>query len=206
MSSPYKVKYKPTKKPSNTLKFLGLLSLFAAIVAGFIYAFIIRETPSSQTTAQKSPYPPIHMEDLGKTPGELKKKYPNLLLTNDRKGRPVAKLKMDGAHYFIWFIAENGEKLAFRIKANKTYKTLEENDVLSHFGSLFGRPFDGQCDGKTSYAMDKCHFKWWVREMVSLDLHSRFTSKGNVILSAITTDTYLSTKHHKSIKRVLPVQ
>ncbi len=206
MVSPYQVKHKPTRRTSDTTRFLVLTVLFSLIVGGFVYAFVLREPVNSQSKPAPSLYPPIHAEDLGKTPKALKKKYPDLFLANDRYGNQVARHKLDNAQYTIWFVAENGEKQAFRIKALKKLPALDEADMLAFFAKLYGRPFDGQCSGKSTYAENNCQYKWWVRKSISLDLFSRHTSKKSVTLSAVTTDTYLATKHHKAVKSVLPVQ
>ena len=206
MASPYRIKHKPSKRASSTLRVLLMLVFFGLVIIGFIYTFLIdTQEPKKQKTATPL-YPAIHAEDLGKSPKDLKHKYPDLFLSNDRYGKLIGKHTLDGANYYIWFVAENKAYKAFRIKADKTYKKLEEKEVLQYFASLYGRPFDGQCNGKTTFAMDKCHFKWWVRKGVSLDLYSRYKSNKTMTLSAVTSDTYLMSKHHQKVRSVLPTQ
>ncbi len=206
MKSPYKIKYKPGKRKSEGTRIVMLLMIASVVVTGFVYTFMHTEAKMVPPEETKSLYPTIKAEDLGKTARQLKQKYPALFLTTDRYGLLTGQHKLDGADHTIWFVAENKEYIAFRVKAKKTLKAAREREFLTHFGKLYGRAFDGQCQGKSTYALENCHYKWWVRKAVTLDLYSRFTDKTSLTLSAITTDTYLSSKHHHQVQAVLPTQ
>jgi hypothetical protein len=206
MASPYRVKHKPSKRTSNKIKTLGLVLIVATVFAAFLYAYL-QYTPQTEPEKQiVSDFPNIHAEDLGKTPKELKSKYPELFFKTNHLGQLVASHTLDGAQYIIWFVSDHQVQRAFRVKAQKTYSTLGEKEILDHFGHLYSRPFDTSCTGKTTYSEEKCHFKWWVRKSVSLDVFTRLLPDQSTFLSAITTDTYLTSKFHEQIKSVLPVQ
>ncbi|MDV7340101.1 hypothetical protein RYZ26_10890 [Terasakiella sp. A23] len=183
-----------------------MLALFSLVLGGFIYAALLKDHINPSKKSHISPYPEIKVEDLGKRVDDLKRKYPDLLLTQNRDGWVVGRHKFEGAHYTVWFIAENKEFVAFRIKATQTYSHLKEKETLKFFGTLFGRPFDNYCKGKSTYAIESCHYKWWVRDAVSLDVYTRTKKDQSVVLDAITTDTYLTSKHHKIIRTFLPIQ
>lgn len=206
MPSPYKVKHKPSKPKSNGGKLVVFLFLFTLLLGGFLYALLLKEPVKPQAEKAPSLYPHVRADDLGKTPGDLKEKYPSLFLTKNRDGLVIGQHKFKNASYIIWFVAENKDYVAFRIKASQTYNQLQEKDMLSYFGSLYGRPFDAACSGKTTAARQSCHYKWWVRDQVSLDVYTRQKSNQKINLDAITTDTYLMSKHHSAIRGLLPTQ
>ncbi|NVK17670.1 MAG: hypothetical protein HWE30_03115 [Methylocystaceae bacterium] len=182
------------------------LFLFTLLLGAFLYALLLQEPVQPKTSQAPQLYPHVRADDLGKTPGKLQEKYPNLFLSQDRNGLMVGQHKFDNAQYIIWFVLENKDYRAFRIKASRTYSKLEDKEMLSYFGSLYGRPFDAVCRGNTTVARQSCHYKWWVKDRVSLDVLTREKSDKSISLDAITTDSYLSTKHHNAIRRLLPAQ
>lgn len=205
MPRPRKGTYTADNRGSDMAKITFIITLFAIVLGGFIYAVLIRAPIENTAKAPDGPFPAIKAEDLGKTAGELKKQYPELFLTRNKHGLMVGQHKLNDANYTIWFVAENREYLAFRVKADKKFDKLQEQDLLSYFGKLYGRPFDGSCTGNTTYAAQKCAYKWWVRKGVALDIYSRLKEDKTVEFSAISTDTYLTSKHHQTIRSVLPV-
>jgi|GEM_PF-1830603 len=200
MASPYKVRNKPTKPSSDRSKILILLIFSSLVLSGFLYATLIHEPEQGATVQKASRFPDIYAKNLGKTPSYFKNKYPDLFLTHDRFGNSVAHFPFDDAKYSIWFITENKQERAFRIKIDKTYKNLSEKEITDHFAKLYGRTVDVQCDGKTSSSTQHCRYKWWVRNAVTLDLYSCFAQNKPVTLSAVTTDTYLAGKYHGKTK------
>jgi hypothetical protein len=205
MARPRKVSYTAKNRGSDMAKITFIITLFAIVLGGFIYAVLIRAPIEATTKPPEGPFPAIKAEDLGKTAGTLKDQYPELFLTRSKHGLMIGQHKLDGANYTIWFVAENREYLAFRIKATTSFDKLKEQDLLTYFGQLYGRPFDGACSSDTTYALQKCSYKWWVREGVKLDVHSRLKKDKSVEFNAISTDTYLSSKHHHTIRSVVPV-
>lgn len=206
MPRPRKANYSATPRGSDMAKITFIVILFAIVLGGFIYAVLIRAPIEPTTKAPDGPFPAIKAEDLGKSATELKKQYPELFLTRNKHGLMVGQHTLHDASYTVWFVAENRQYLAFRIKASKQFDKLKEEDLLNYFGKLYGRPFDGACSSNTTYALQKCSYKWWVRKAVKLDVHSRLKEDNRVEFSAISTDTYLTSKHHQSIRSVLPVQ
>jgi len=195
----------PEKRPL-IIRGLIFIALFATVILGFIYTILLEKETTRETSLTGDDYAPIYVEDLGKSPEALKKKYPDLFLQKNRFGVLIGQHKMHDAQYTVWFVADSGEYKAFRLRAKKYHPALNETDVLRDFADRFSRPVDSTCDGQTTFAKQKCHYKWWVREKVSLDLYSRFHRKGGLTLSAITTDTYLGTKHFGQVKSVLPTR
>jgi len=176
------------------------------MISGFVYTAMIKNTPSSHTVITNKIITPIYAEDLGKTPKQLQKKYPDLFMETDKFGLVVGKHKLDGAYQTIWFVADNKVYKAFRLRSWKKTTSLNEEEITGHFAKRYGRSFDSQCSGKSALAINKCHYKWWIRKNVTLDLYSRFKTDGSVTLSAITTDTHLVNRHFYEVKKVLPTQ
>lgn len=206
MPSPYKIRHHPAKKRSHTGRAVILLAILSLLLGGFIYTVLLDNSKNVTQIEEDSLYPKIYAEDLGKSSENLKEKYPNLFLSKNRDGLLIGQHKLKDAQYIIWFVAENKDYIAFRIKASQTYDKLEEKAMLAYFARYFGRPFDAACQGKTTSATQSCHYKWWVRDGVSLDVYSRTRTDGRVILDAITTDTYLMAKHHNIIRSVIPTR
>ena len=81
MASPYSVKNKPTKRSSDMTKIAFMLIVFALVFGGFIYAILIVGPIARKEETALLPYPIVQVEDLGKTVGKLKEKYPDLFLS-----------------------------------------------------------------------------------------------------------------------------
>ncbi len=190
----------------HIIRMFFFLAFIALVMGGFIYTILIKEQPQEADIPADSKYAPIFAEDLGQTPEALKAKYPDLLLRTNRLGVLTGKHVMKGAQYTIWFVKDTKEYKAFRLQAQKTYAHLSEPEIAQDFAKLYSRPVDSTCSGKTAYAENKCHYKWWIRKNVTLDLYSRFLRNDRVELSAISTDTYLTSKHFDAVKSVLPTQ
>lgn len=195
----------PKRRPP-IIRGMLFITLFASVIAAFIYTVLIKKDPEREASLTGDKYAPIYAEDLGQSPDALKKKYPDLFLQKNRFGVLVGQNKMHDAQYTIWFVADSGKHKAFRLQAKKYHPDLKESDVLHDFADRFSRPVDSSCDGQTTFAKQKCHYKWWVRDKVSLDLYSRFHREGGLTLSTVTTDTYLSTKHYNQVRSVLPTR
>lgn len=193
--------YLREKRTSKLKKLIWLIIISALLIWGFILAELITATEEKQTSKSSAPLISIHVEHLGKTERELKAIYPDLFLEVNRKGELVGKHKLDGAQYTVWFVAKNQGKFAFRVKAEKKFTHKNENDLLNFFGEQYHRPFDSQCKGETANFQNQCHHKWWVRGGVGLDLYSRTNKKGELFITAISTDSYLYSKHFQDVEK-----
>jgi len=199
-------KYRSGNQLKHIVRMFFFLAIIALVLGGFVYTILIKEQPHEADIPENSKYAPIFAEDLGQTPEALKAKYPDLLLRTNRRGVLTGKHVMRGAQYTIWFVKDINEYKAFRLQAQKTYPHLSESEIAQDFAKLYSRPVDSTCSGKTAYAENKCHYKWWIRKNVTLDLYSRFLRNNQVELSAISTDTYLTSKYFDAVKSVLPTQ
>ncbi|WP_419797143.1 MAG: hypothetical protein ACNI26_12480 [Terasakiella sp.] len=206
MRRPQRRKPRSENPLKHIVRIFFFLALIVLVLGGFVYTVLIKEQPQEADIPANSKYAPIFAEDLGQTPEALKAKYPDLLLRTNRLGVLTGKHVMRGAQYTIWFVKNPNEYKAFRLQAQKTYPHLSEPEIAQDFAKLYSRPVDSTCSGKSAYAENKCHYKWWIRKNVTLDLYSRFLKNDRVELSAISTDTYLTSKHFDAVKSVLPTE
>jgi len=206
MPRPQRRKNSSGSSLKHIVRIFFFLAFIALVLGGFVYTILIKEQPQKSDIPVNSKYAPIYAEDLGQTPKSLKAKYPDLLLRTNRQGVLTGKHVMRGATYTIWFVKDINEYKAFRLQAQKTYPHLSEPEIAQDFAKLYSRPVDSTCSGKTAYAENKCHYQWWIRKNVTLDLYSRFLRNDRVELTTVSTDTYLTSKHFDAVKSVLPTQ
>jgi hypothetical protein len=206
MARPFPIKGKSTGNSKQLVRIVFFMSVITLVICGFIYTILLKEQPDDAPLTPKTKYLPIYAEDLGKTPKDIQARYPDLFLRTNRFGVMTGKQVINDAQYTIWFVKEDADYKAFRLQTKKIYSHLDEQEIANDFAKLYSRPVDSSCTGKSAYAQNKCHYKWWVRQNVTLDLYSRFMENDRVEIRAITSDSYLVSKHYQQVKSVLPTQ
>jgi hypothetical protein len=201
MPSPYKIKNKPANRTSS--KKWGLLwtTLLAIGVGAFIYSFIHQPAPVKKSKPVSLTY---RADDLGKNIQDLRQSYPELTLGRSLHGLTVATYPIEKAFYTAWFINNGKTEKVFRIRARTNETPYQTEMILKQLGQVYSRPIDVTCTQNSASQVQKCHYQWWIRKSVKLELFIQPMGDDLNRMSAVTTDTYLSTKHITDISAFIP--
>jgi len=187
----------------------GLLLLLMLIALSVILAFGLVLFPPEQDqkiTAEETftdritDAIPRHRVQLGMSPEEVKTLYPNMSLRVDAYNQTLGTFFLDGAKHIVTFNRWLSGEKAYRIQYDKVFKTLEEEDVLRHFGYYYGRVAFDQCRAVLGQKEKLCQYHWKADGTKVVELYTRPTTiNGNNHMSirVVATDTYLDNKRRK---------
>jgi hypothetical protein len=142
---------------------------------------------------------------LGKTLEYFKNTYPDIYITHDALGNRMTHFPFQGDYYYIWFVPDNNQEIAFRIKIDRSYSHHVTDEITENFIQNYGAPIERKCNEQT-LPSQRCHYKWQTEKALSFDLYSNFDDDKVFQISSIVTDTVLATKYHQSIDALLPPQ
>lgn len=135
--------------------------------------------------------------NLGMSSDSVRKEHPNMDLASMGRGESIGSFTFEGGHYTVWFIKVDGRDKSYRVRYDQSFSTRTEADVLESIGDLHGKPGTSECR-KAGELTRKCHFQWWPKGGIALNVSTTETKKKNkkpqTEVTVIATDTYLDGK------------
>jgi len=202
-------KFKPVAYPKRRSHWSGigtliLLCLISILTLALFFAFLTTESRPNvwrsmftQTTVGKNG---VLFADitLGMSRSAVEKIRPDLMPRRVAHGKAVGTFRVDGATHTLWFTGPGQDHKVHRIRIERTYVQLGEDEILARFGRLYGNPVVTDCGRRVFAEGRQCHYQWLTKGGVPLDVHSRVIKDVNgatrTVLTVTAIDAYLEGK------------
>jgi len=186
----------------------GLMLLLGLILAsGLIALTLILFFPKETGEVEEKVIPdritdaiPRHRIHFGMSPDEVKALYPNMALRMNTHHETVGTFFLDGAKHIVTFNKWLSGEKAYRVRYDKTFKTLTEEDILRHFARYYGRVAYDKCNTASGRDGQLCQYHWKADGTKTIELRTRPVIKdgrSHIRTVVIATDTYLDNKRRK---------
>ena len=110
---------------------------------------------------------------LGMPLSVVERARPDIVLAGDRKGETTGSFQEGDTAYTVWFLNDDPDSKAYRVRYDRTDHVLGEEEILGRFGRKHGRPMISDC-GQSVFAEGvRCHFRWLTGGGVPLDVYTR---------------------------------
>ena len=143
---------------------------------------------------------PRHRIHFGMSPAEVKALYPNMALRVNTQHQTIGSFFLEGAKHTVTFNKWLSGQKAYRIRYDKTFKTLGEEEILNHFARFYGRVAFNQCGTVSGQKGRRCQYHWKSDGTKTIEVHTRpidHDGKTRIRASVIAIDTYLESKRRK---------
>jgi len=186
----------------------GLMLLLGLIVAsGLIALVLILFFPNETREAEERVIPdritdaiPRHRIHFGMNPDQVKVLYPNMALRMNAHHETIGTFLLDGAKHIVTFNKWLSGEKAYRVRYDKTFKTLSEEEILRHFALYYGRVAYDNCKTASGREGLLCQYHWKADGRKTIELRTRpiiKDGKNHIHAAVIATDTYLASKRRK---------
>ena len=93
----------------------------------------------------------------------------------------------------FWFRFDGKRNRAYRVRYEKTFEKLDEDDVVAYFAEIYQTPIFDKCRNSIDNANRRCHFRWLGGNSTSVDVFTRSVglqrAKSQLRATVIATDT-----------------
>jgi len=187
----------------------GLMLLVGLILAsGALAVGLMLYTPEEKVPAKEPERVadritdafPRHRVHLGMSPAEVKQLYPNMALRVNVQHQTIGTFFLEGAKHIVTFNKWLSGEKAYRIRYDKTFKTLGEEEILHHFARFYGRIAFNECGTISGQKGRLCQYHWKSDGTKTIEVRTRPVKKGGEYLiraTVVATDTYLESKRRK---------
>jgi len=147
---------------------------------------------------------------LGMTPIMVRNLHPSAKTTESRDGEPVLTLSTRRGMMVAWlqknneYILVNGIQHAvkperiYRLRLDEAYADLSEQDLINHYGRIYGRPLEATCNRNQLGDTPRCTYRWWGGDGIELIAIMKRKTDANgqkyVLLTTIATNTLKTSK------------
>lgn len=178
-SKSYRLKPKTSKK--STLVVLCMLSFMALGIVAVVkkapnVAFSFKQFFSVYASSENNA---ISLGDvkLGTTMSDVRSLQPDATMSVTRSGDITLAFTEKASAFMVWYSEVDSRHVAYKARQARTVKGMSEDDFIGELALKYGSPSLATCSRRVTDGIRDCHFSWWIKDDIRLDLTSRQRTK-----------------------------
>ncbi|PCI38771.1 MAG: hypothetical protein COB46_10655 [Rhodospirillaceae bacterium] len=134
---------------------------------------------------------------LGSTMSAIRNTQPGATMGVTRSGDITLAFTDKASAFMVWYSEVDSRHVAYKARQAHTVKGISEDDYIGGLALKYGAPSLATCSRRVTDGIRDCHFSWWIKDDIRLDLTSRQRTKtrnSDLQVTLQITDTRLDLK------------